>query len=71
MIIGFDKEGLKMNNKKFNPLKLSVKGYGLDMDSISKDTKPLDTLKELYAIKNGSSTRSTIDKIDNLESILS
>jgi hypothetical protein len=70
VIIGFDKDGLKINQKKFNPLKMSVNGYGVDFDDTTKEVNPFDLIKELSAVKDMEDTRSKSDKISILESMV-
>jgi len=67
--LGFGKDGLKINNKKFHPLNVSVHGIAVESD---KEYKPVDAgnlLDSLISLRN---VRSDDDagKVNVLKTLL-
>ncbi|WP_066501017.1 hypothetical protein [Abyssisolibacter fermentans] len=68
MKIGFYKDGLKVNSKKFNPLNVAFKGHKLETD---KEYKPLEASEVLETFRSISGQRNTRqDKINALKQMI-
>ncbi len=72
MKIGFNKDGLTLNSKKFDPLNFSINGHGLESDmsrsSSHSQTDPFEVLESLSSLKG--EEVSKLDKIKTLQSIV-
>ncbi|KAB3534137.1 hypothetical protein F8154_09370 [Alkaliphilus pronyensis] len=68
MKIGFSKTGLTINSKKFHPLNLAVKGYGLESNLEDLETDPFELLEKLAKAKDAEMTKE--QKVNILKDIL-
>jgi hypothetical protein len=67
--IGFGKDGLTINSKKFNPLNMSVNGHGIESNEIGySQVDAFDILEKLSAAQG--SEVSKVDKLKALQSII-
>lgn len=70
MKIGFNKEGLTLNSKKFDPLNLSVKGHGIESERSVNDIDALDILETLASVRTSNKEVSTTDKLNVLKTLM-
>lgn len=68
MKIGFLKDGLAFNNKKFHPLNLSTKKHQIESDVTFNEFNPTELLQELSKLKNENLTKTS--KMNTLSTIL-
>ncbi|MCW3490605.1 hypothetical protein [Dethiobacter alkaliphilus] len=68
MKIGFNKGGLTIDGKMFNPLDLSVDGHGIETDGDLPNVEPFECLENLSAARGEGATR--LDQIRALRSVL-
>ncbi|MGI6777676.1 MAG: hypothetical protein ACOX7R_06510 [Acetivibrionales bacterium] len=68
MSLGFFKDGLRINSKKFHPLNTSIKGLKLESDRNYKPIDAMDILSSLSSINTGKSTK--LDKVNTLKTVL-
>ncbi|EEG78974.1 hypothetical protein [Dethiobacter alkaliphilus] len=68
MKIGFNKGGLTIDGKKFNPLDLSVDGHGIETDDNLPNAEPFECLENLSSARGEGATR--LDQIRALRSVL-
>lgn len=66
--LGFFKDGLRINSKKFDPLNMSFKGIKLESDKERKKADATDILEGLTSIDVTSAGSS--DKVKVLKSML-
>jgi hypothetical protein len=67
--ICFNKEGLTLNSKKFDPLNITVNGHGLESNMEISNVDPFEILESLSSSKNPEATKQ--DKIKALQSVIS
>ncbi|MBZ4645623.1 MAG: hypothetical protein JG777_1112 [Clostridia bacterium] len=70
MKIGFSKEGLTLNSKKFNPLNFSVNGYGIEAEEIDNKVDAFELLSKLASVRMADTEATTMDKIKILQSMV-
>lgn len=71
MKIGFNKRGLTLNSKDFNPLNITVGGYGIESaenHNILREVDPFEVLSTLATAKDKGNTRE--DQIKVLKATL-
>ncbi|MBW4828867.1 MAG: hypothetical protein KZY61_14030 [Clostridiaceae bacterium] len=68
MKIGFSKNGLTFNSKKFHPLNLPLKGVGLESDIPLEPTNSTEILTAFEEVKPKNSSK--LEKIQLLKSIV-
>lgn len=68
--IGFGKDGLTLNSKKFDPLNLSVNGHGIESDRSLPQVDPFEILSTLASIKSAGDEVAKLDKIKALRSVV-
>ncbi len=68
MKIGFTKDGLTLNSKKYDPLNFSIAGHGLESNVENNTPDPFDLLQNLAPAKN--EEISKLDKINILQNII-
>lgn len=70
MKIGFGKEGLKINSKKFNPYSFSLKGIEIAVDKAVSQANPLSLLEGLASLKKSDEEVSNLDKVKALQTVV-
>lgn len=71
MKVGFGKEGLTINSKKFNPYSFSFKGMEVDVDKSVSQINPFTMLESLASLKKSDDEEFTnLDKVKALQSVL-
>ena len=68
--IGFNKAGLTFDSKPFDPLNMSVKGYGIESDNKENDIDPFEVLSILASAKTSDEETSTGDKMHVLKALM-
>lgn len=68
MKIGFNKGGLTIDGKKFDPLNLSVGEHGIENDDVMPTTEPFEVLENLSAARGEGASR--LDQIRALQGVL-
>ncbi|NLW23747.1 MAG: hypothetical protein GXY91_00605 [Clostridia bacterium] len=65
MKIGFSKKGLTLNSKEFNPLNISVNGFGLETQDLKLpiDIDPFEVLEGLAQARGAEVTQEQKIKI--------
>ncbi|WP_028309659.1 hypothetical protein [Desulfitibacter alkalitolerans] len=69
MKIGFTKDGLTLNSKKFDPLNITVNGHGIESNRTVENVDPFQLLEGLASCRRPEATR--LDQIRALQSVIS
>jgi hypothetical protein len=65
MKVGFNKNGLSINSKKFDPLNLSVRGFGIESDNEPNQIDTFEVLSILASAREEGASR--LDQITALQ----
>ncbi|SDK07022.1 hypothetical protein [Natronincola ferrireducens] len=68
MKIGFNKEGLTFNAKKFHPLNMGIKGYKIESNENINTVDATEILEELTLVKG--KRASKLEKMKGLRGVL-
>lgn len=68
MKIGFSKDGLKLNSKKFHPLNMAFKGFEMESDINADPINPAEILGVFESITSNDAAK--MDKINILKKML-
>jgi len=69
--VGFNKDGLTLNGKKFDPLNFTFMGHGIESDGTVKQTDAFEILDALTSVRtSGEEETPKVDKIRALKSII-
>lgn len=69
MKFGFNKGGLTVNSKPFNPLNLSVNEKGIESDALPEQKDPFEMLSALASLKGSTAEMTQQDKVRCLQSL--
>jgi hypothetical protein len=68
--IGFNKNGLTLNSKQFDPLNLSVNGHGIESDRSVNDVDAFDILESLASVRDSDKRATKSEGLDALKTLM-
>jgi len=68
--VGFNKDGLTLNGKKFDPLNFTFMGHGIESDGTVKHTDAFEIIDALTSVRSSGEETPRVDKIKALRSVI-